>query len=289
MFGGVAVRANLLCVTWTAAQGHVFLFDLEARQRVSAWPMPRGPAGYSDAAGVAIDEHFQVYVADPHNQRVCRFSVFGRHLGDLGAAPPSTGDQGRDRPGVLDLPTAVALCGNEVWVAGGDKPRRRSVQRFAADGSFAGVVAARGDVEASFHAPRGLWADPGGVVVADTQAGQLLRYRRNGTFVAAVRCGPAGRARPVGVVRRGDGALVFVDRGDLPGVRAVGPDGAPVALGEVATTVHDPVAVALDQRGTLYVLDRGGERVQRFLADGAWDGVVVDLEEHLDDYAPGEP
>ena len=56
MSGGVAVRGNLLCVTWSAAQGHVFLFDLGARQRVSAWSMPAGERGYSDAAGVAMDD-----------------------------------------------------------------------------------------------------------------------------------------------------------------------------------------------------------------------------------------
>ena len=88
MAGGVAVRGNLLCVTWSAARGHVFLFDVEARQRMSSWSLPAGPNGFSDAAGVAMDEHFHLYVADPVNDRVAHFSAFGRHLGDFGAPAP---------------------------------------------------------------------------------------------------------------------------------------------------------------------------------------------------------
>ena len=65
MSGGVAVQANLLCVTWSAAVGHVFLFDVEARQRVSAWTLPVCERGFSDAAGIAMDPNFHLFVADP--------------------------------------------------------------------------------------------------------------------------------------------------------------------------------------------------------------------------------
>jgi hypothetical protein len=123
MAGGIAVRGNLLAVTWSAARGHVFLFDVEAQQRVSAWTLPVGARGYSDAAGVAMDEHYHLFVADPHNDRVCHFSPFGRHVGDFGTPAPAVGDAGRDRPGVLDRPHAVALRGDLLYVACGDQPR----------------------------------------------------------------------------------------------------------------------------------------------------------------------
>ena len=42
MSGGISVRGNLLCVTWTAARGHVFLFDLQAQQRCRAGSCRRG-------------------------------------------------------------------------------------------------------------------------------------------------------------------------------------------------------------------------------------------------------
>lgn len=285
------MRANLLCVAWSAAQGHVFLFDLDAKQRLSAWSLPRGPQGYSDAAGITIDEHFHLYVADPHNDRVCHFSAFGRHLGDFGLPAPDTGDVARDRPGVLDRPHALALLDDGLLVGCGDRRRRRGVQRLSRRGDVQKPLASGGDVEASFGAPRGLWVDGDGILVADTLDGRIQRFRRDGTFVAHVPCGPPGQlARPIAVLRRADGCLLVADRGDVPGLRLLRPDGAVLPAAEpMAARCDGPQALAADERGRIYVLDRGGERVQRFGADLVFDTVVVDLAEHLDDYEPGTP
>jgi hypothetical protein len=291
MFGGLAVRANLLCVTWSAAVGHVFLFDVSSRQRVSAWMLPRSTQGYSDAAGVAIDEHFQVFVADPHNQCVRRFSAFGRHLGDLGAPATGDGDAARDRPGVLDRPHAVALQGDALLVTMGDRPRRRGVQRFLRDGTVLRPLASGGDPEAPFGAPRALWVDGAEIVVADTLRSRVQRFRADGTFVAHVPCaGPGALARPIAVARTAAGAVLVVDHGDEPGVRALALDGAPRPDARpLQERCDDPVAFAGDEQGRLYVLDRGGERVLRFGADLAFDAEIVDLAEHLDAYEPPSP
>lgn len=291
MAGGVAVRANLLCVTWSAAQGHVFLFDLEAQKRVSAWALPKSAQGYSDAAGVAMDEHFHLFVADPHNDRVRHFSAFGRHLGDLGLSAPGAGDVARDRPGVLDRPHALSLWGGTVLVGMGDRPRRRGVQRFRANGEVLRPLASGGDVEATFGAPRAVWADAEGVLVADTLHGRIQRFRADGTFVAHLPVGsPGALARPVAVMRLPGGVVLVADRGDERGVRALQTDGVrlPIAA-QMQERCDEPGAFAADERGRIYVLDRGGERVQRFRADLGFDDVVVDLAEHLDDYEPGAP
>ncbi|MCR9243861.1 MAG: NHL repeat-containing protein [bacterium] len=289
MSGGVAVRANLLCVTWSAAQGHVFLFDIEARERVSAWSMPTGSTGYSDAAGVAMDENFHLYVADPHNQRVRHFSVFGRHLGDFGRALPATGDVGRDRAGVLEHPRAVAVHGRTLVVAGGERPRRFAVQRFDRSGNALTPLHSGGDPEAEFSAPHAVYADSAGILVADTLAGCVQRFRPDGAFVASVPCAPRGHlARPTAVVRRADGSLLLVDRGDDHGLRAVGADGRALPVpGDLPARCRDVVALAVDETSRLYVLDHHGERVVRFDTELAFDDVLVDLAEHLDDYEPG--
>jgi hypothetical protein len=288
MSGGVAVRANLLCVTWSAAQGHVFLFDLEARQRVSTWTMPPSSKGFSDAAGVAMDEHFHLFVADPHNQRVRHFSVFGRHLGDLGRSPRSTGDVSRDRQGVLDQPHSVAVVGRTVVVGNGDRPRRNGVQRFDLSGSTLSPLHSCGDVEGSFGAPQSVWADTAGVLVADTLNGRVQRFRRDGTFLAEVPCAARGvLSRPIAVARRPDGSILVIDRGDDPGFRLFAADGRPLPVPEsLVDNCLDAMALGSDQRGRLYVLDRHGERVQRFALDLTFDDVIVDLAEHLDDYEP---
>lgn len=288
MVGGIAVRGNLLCVTWSAARGHVFLFDVDAGQRVSAWTLPAGPGGYCDAGGVAMDERYHLYVADPHNDRVRHYSPFGRHLCDFGQAAPPTGDAARDRPGVLDRPHAVALRGDLLYVACGDQPRRRAVQRFSRQGTVLRPLACRGDADAKFGAPRGLWADEHGLLVADTLRGTIQRFRGDGTYVGQYACAEAGAlARPQAVLRLPDGRIVFTDSGDTAGVQlldAAGQRSAPPdALGEYC---RDVVGLALDARGLLYVLDRHGERVVRFDRELHFDRVLFDLEELQDDPPP---
>jgi hypothetical protein len=49
------------------------------------------------------------------------------------------------------------------------------------------------------------------------------------------------------------------------------------------------VALCADEAGRIYVLDLGGERVQRFRKDLSFDQVLVDLREHLDDYPAESP
>lgn len=282
------MRANLLCVTWSAARGHVFLFDIETRRPMSTWSMPACERGYSDAAGVAMDEHFHLFVADPHNDRVRHFSAFGRHLGDLGLPVPAKGDVARDRAGVLDRPHAVALLGDTVLVGMGDRARRRGVQRFSRSGAVGRPLCSGGDVEATFGAPRAIWADAEGVLVADTLHGRIQRFRRDGTFVVHLPLARAGAVvRPVAVLRQPTGVILVADRGGEPGLRAFARDGEPVVLAARSQPhVRDPVALAADERGRVYVLDRGGERVVRLRPDLTFEDVVVDLAEHLDDYEP---
>lgn len=285
MTGGIAVRGNLLAVTWSAAQGHVFLFDLEAQQRVSSWTLPAGDAGYSDAAGVAMDEQYHLWVADPQNDCVCRFSAFGRLLERHGDPAPSSGDAGRDRPGVLDRPHAVAIRNDLVYVACGEQPRRRGVQRLSRQGTVLRPLAARGDPDARFGAPRGLWADAEGVLVADTLRGTLQRFRGDGTFLSELPCRRDGVvARPVAVVRLAGGDCVFVDRGDEPGVRILGVDGVARALApSTAERLRDAIGLAVDKHQNVYVLDHLGERVVRLSPRLQFEDLVIDLAELLDD------
>lgn len=266
----------------------MFLFDLEAGVRLSQWTMPAAPGGWSDAAGVAIDEHFSVYVADPHQDRVRCFSAFGRHLADFGASPVGGGDAGRDRQGVLHQPRAVALCGDDLLVVQGDLPRRRAVQRFARSGAVGRPLAALGDPAAKFVLPQAIAADASGIYVAETGAGRIQRFTAAGRFVAAVACGEPGEAsRPLAVLPwRGGQALLAIDRGDRPGVFAVDLAGRRRTVPAIAERVAHPVALAGDAVGRIYVLDRGGERVVRFAADGRFEAELVDLAEYLDDYQP---
>ncbi len=279
MASGLAVRGNVLAVTWAGSLGHVFLFDLLAEQRVAAWTLPAGKRGYCDPAGIAIDEHYHVFVADPKNDRVCHCNAFGRHLGDFGEAPPVAGDAGRDRAGVLDRPHAVALAGDVVFVACGEQPRRRGVQRFSRRGQVLRPLPCCGDSDAKFGAPRGLWADADVLLVADTMRATIQRFRPDGTFLREFRLPTGASGRPMVVAHRA-GSVFVGDRHDDAPLRRFDLDGQELAVpSDLLQQCRDVQGITFDAQGRFYVLDHFGERVVRFHADGRFDRLVVDLVE----------
>lgn len=292
MIGGLAVRNNLLCVTWSAGRGHVFLYDLEAAERVSSWISPVGDSGYSDAGGVTIDRHFRIFVADAPNNCVRRFNAFGQSLGELGLSVSESGDRARDCNGVLDRPHAVAVHEHCLYVAMGEQPRRRSVQRFHVDGTVLPCLPARGDAANKWAAPRGIWADEKGVIISDSLRGRLQLFRHDGTFLHEMAVGQneAG-ARPGHLLRLKDGIVLVIDHGATEGGEAselVGmhANGTRLELTDLASACRAPVGLAVDDEQRVYVLDHEGERVLRANRDLSLDRVMFHLAEHDVD-APG--
>jgi len=280
MIGGLAVRNNLLCVTWSAGRGHVFLYDLDANERISSWCNPVGVSGYSDAGGIAIDQNFRIFVADTHNNCIRRYNAFGQHLGDLGLPVPTSGDRGKDRTGVLDQPHAVAVHGERVYVTMGEQPRQRAVQCFHLDGRVLPGLPAQGDSACKWGAPRGIFADDAGLLVADTLRGRIQRFRPDGTFVQeyVVR---GGDARPGHLARLSDGSMLMVDHsGASAALCALQLDGRQRPVEELAEVCCDPLALTVDPCDQIYILDRGGERVIRAKPDLSFDAVMFDLAEH---------
>lgn len=282
MIGGLAVRNNLLCVTWSAGTGHVFLYDLEERDRLSSWSIPAGASGYSDAGGVAIDRNFRIFVADAHNHVVRRYNAFGQHLGDLGLAAKDGVERGRDRAGVLDHPHAVAVLHHQVYVTNGEQARRRSVQCFHVDGRVLNGLPARGDNANKWAAPRGIWADTRGLVVADTLRGRVQCFRRDGTFMQEIAVNARDElARPGHLARLEDGTFLIVDHSGMhPRLICLRVDGTQQSLAHLDEHCRDPLAVAVDERGRTYVLDHDGERVVRLTRELGFDCELFHLNEH---------
>ncbi|MBL8722514.1 MAG: hypothetical protein JNK49_00625 [Planctomycetes bacterium] len=275
MFGGLALHRNLLAATGPLCHGEVHLFDLAARRRVAAFALPPGDHGVADAAGIAFGAHGELLVADPQNHRVCRTSVFGRLAASHGEAPPARGDRGRDRPGVLEFPVAVAVDPiHHTWfVAGGELPRRCAVQCATPEGAGLRVVPSLGQPGAEYGAPRGLWCDRHGLLVADTLHRRLQRFRLDGTFVATVPC----RGQPVAVASALGHCfyLTSAPRAELHGVHL---DGAPLPVPAACRAALDqPIALTADAAGSLYVLDRCGERVLRLQPDLGTAEVLFDV------------
>jgi sugar lactone lactonase YvrE len=283
----MAVSGSFLCVASSEARGRVFVVDLDECRTVAAWGFSAPDGGYADAAGVALDARHHIYVADPLNDVVRCFSPFGRELDAFGTPPErGAGSITRDRPGRLDAPYAVAVRADRLWVAGGSGWLRRGVQCFAmTDGACLGWLHAFGDVEGEFGAPRGLAVVGNELLVADTLNGVIQRFRFDGLgrylahFHTAHRPGEA--SRPVAVVGLGDGDVLIADEGDRPGLRRFAIEGGERRgwSPDPRLELDRPHALATDDRGCVYVLDRDGGRVQRMHPDLSFDRLVVDLAE----------
>jgi hypothetical protein len=144
------------------------------------------------------------------------------------------------------------------------------VQRFTRQGALLRPLRCHGDAAMAWSAPRGLAADAAGFAVADTLRGEVATFRGDGTFVRAV---AVAAGTPTAVVRGVDGSLWCVAGGVLRHLTGGGAD-LPLA-GDLAARAADVLALAVDAAGRLYVLDRAGERVRRYLGDGRDDGEVA--------------
>ncbi len=283
MLGGIAVSGNLLCLTHTDARGLVLLVDLDEKRLASRWSFAGPDGGYADAAGVAMDAAYNIFVADTRNDRVRRFSPFGKEYASLGEVPDrATGAVSRDRAGILDRPHAVAIHADVIYVSCGDRKLVRGVQRFGPSGKAVRHLSSCGENEGRFGAPRGIYAGEEGIFIADFLHGAIQRFEISGRFISEFTSARQHdeASRPVAVMPISGGDLLVVDQGDHPGLYRFSVGGEPKPLAEVESmNLQDPSDLAMDAKGRIYILDRACERVQRLHPDLSFDELVVDLAE----------
>jgi DNA-binding beta-propeller fold protein YncE len=255
---------------------------------LGTWGGPGSGIGqFSGASAVAVDDRGHVFVADTNNRRVQRFDAEGRFERELGV-------------GLLVAPTGVTADdrGN-VFVAdtGGNK-----VVHFDPNGT---VLHMWGDAS-SLPAPTGLAVDRAGSVFVTGAFGDVRRYTPDGHLLASwggALLDPRSLAvAPDGTVYVADATQLLVQPFSPGGERLARLGGAafsgPAAVAFDRSTGHllvadrpsgrierratdgtlvsaiggapdQPAGVAVDCRGTVFVAEAGGERVQRYGAPGA--------------------
>lgn len=185
--------------------------------------------------GVALDAIGNIYIADTNNERVRRVDTAGVITTIAGTGSTGFGGDGGAATGAqLNVPYAVTTDGQDVYIADTNNNRIRRVD----SAGMITTVAGGGNSEDGGLATDAKLLSPQGIVV-----GELGMYIPDTV-------GNIGRVWHV------DSAGVIAT---VAGGRSIIGDGA----GATAAQLGDPLGVAIDALGEIYVADTGYERIRR--------------------------
>jgi sugar lactone lactonase YvrE len=259
---------------------------------------PATAAQLDSPRGVALDPAGNLYIADASNHRIRRVTAAGTVSTYAGSGTPGfSGDGGPATAAQLNQPVGVAVdrAGN-LYIADFQNQRIRKVTPGGAISTYAGSggYAFSGDggpaTSAQLAGPFGVALDPAGnLYIADrgnfrirkvTTGGMISTYAGSGGYAFSGDGGPATAAQlnsPEGVALDPVGNLYIADVGNqlirkvTPGgtISTYAGSGSPAGGfsgdGGPATTaqLNQPVGVALDPAGNLYIADAGNSRIRR--------------------------
>ncbi|NUN95963.1 MAG: hypothetical protein HUU16_07295, partial [Candidatus Omnitrophica bacterium] len=233
----------------------------EARELVD----PSHP--FDQPRGITVGPDGSVYVCNSKKGTVEVFSAEGTWRRTIGAPGQSPGSgqlsPEYSGPGGVAVGPDGALYVADTW--------NHRVAVFAPDGTY------QREIQGDFWGPRNLAFFKDLLIVADTGKHRLVALRPDGSAPRPI--GQQGRGlgeftEPVGLAVHGD-SLFVADVGNQR-VQVLGPDFLPRAefpvLGwedQVGTEAY----MAFDSAGRLWLTDSGGNRVQRYSAEGKLEAV----------------
>jgi DNA-binding beta-propeller fold protein YncE len=232
----------------------VLVFDRDGKF-IRAW----GDGHLKTPHGLRIDRDGNVWVTDIGNHQVLKFDPEGKLLLALG----KKGQKG-DGPDRFNQPTDVAVAATgEFYVSDGYGNAR--VLKFDRDGKLLKQWGKKGTGEGEFDLPHAVCLDAKGrVLVGDRENDRVQLFDADGKFLAQWRDSGA----PFGLFPAGERVFVADGRGGV--VRVLDLDGKPVGRwgekGKAAGQFLMPHMLCVDSRGSVYVAEVGGKRIQKFTA-----------------------
>lgn len=233
---------------------------------------PSGRGQFNDPWGVAYDAQGNLYVADTWNHRVQKFDTQGNFLlqwgrDGLSSGPPNAGEQP-----MFWGPRAVAVGPDgRVYVV--DTGNKR-VQIFDTNGVYQGEFGTGGMTDGAFDEPVGIAFGPDGLAyVADTWNlrvqvfdPQTLAFVRK--WMVTAWYGQSTENKPY-IAVDGQGR-VYVTAPEQYRVMAYDAQGTPALCwgqqGTDASSFGEPLGIATDKDGNIYVVDTTLNRVLKFAA-----------------------
>jgi sugar lactone lactonase YvrE len=248
-----------------------------------------------------VDGDGNVFIADTGNHRVRKVAPDGTLTTLAGnGAQGFAGDGGPATEGSLALPSGVAVDGDgNIFIVDGENNR---IRKIALDGTLSTVAgngseafAADGGLAAAspLNEPSGVAVDGvGNVFIAEASSNRVRRVADGILSTAAGNGDPAGffgvgpatlseLARPSGVAVDGVGNVFIADRvnsrvrkwvaldGSLSLVAGTGIPGDSVAGGlATLSELNEPLGVAVDGVGNVFIADTFNHRIRRLAPDG---------------------
>ena len=284
---GIAAAAS----PGTAAPRQLFRVEAVAGSGRNGDGGPAAAAQFGAIHGIAADSKGNVYLSDTDHHRVRRISAAGTvsTIAGTGVAGFS-GDGGPAASAALNLPFGLALdAAGNLYIADLGNGRVRRVNPQGAISTVAGT-GAKSDgsdgglaVNAELRSPRNLVIDSAGNLYISEFEGHRIRKvspdGRISTFAGNGNAGFGGDgglaqwsqlAYPAGLFIDRAGNLLIADSGNGR-VRRVDASGfiRTAVGGSQSTALLNPVAVASDFAGTIYVAD-ATYCVRALTASGAW-------------------
>lgn len=292
MQGSLCLHRGVLWVGRHEKTAHVRAFDLEGNPLTDGFSFRDPRLGRSMAAGLAVDDDRNLWVADPPASRIRRFSAFGVEIGGLGLAPDAAPEAAaeEDTAGLVRSPVDVVVRGDAdgmLLVAASGGVRRHAVQLFSGDGRLLESLRPLGDPRGRFQGVRGVALEGRYLFVAEREGGRVQVFRdADHHFCFHGRDCGWEPFLPNGVAAVGDGRILVANGGAKSALLLF--DAAGRLLRPIARTgrgegqVFEPDAVVVqraerDDRSRVAVIDADGSRVQAFDLEGRPLGVLHEL------------
>ena len=226
-------------------------------QYMNNWkPGGRGFPGFKRAAGIAVDPDGNIYVVDKEKHSVCKLNRGGQFLVKWGKEGTAANE--------LRYPSRIAVSSkSEVYVS---DTGNYCIKKFSHVGNFQKVIGKKGTGPGNFSRP---------IVIALSSQDELFvldsiviqKFSSQGDFMASWDIRDKGLKGSLGMCIDKQNYIYLADSGNnriikfYPGIKTVMQLGR---LGSGNGQFNTPVAISMDNKGNIFVVESQNNRIQQF-------------------------